>query len=525
MPDLRTPVLVIGAGLTGCVLALELAHHGVPSMVVERAARIPQQHELNLVSGRSMELLRRLGLAERIREHGVDPDSQAAVVWSRSIGRPPVLVTEVPSANELRRRYAGTTDGSTPVEPYTLVTGTGLTTRLRGVVREHPLIDLREGWTFTDLRVEPHRTVATVLDGGSRTRHLIEAGYLAGCDGAQSTVRRCLGVALETAAAPAGHCTIYFRTGALGHPYPGQSTIITSGVALTRQSGSDLWIGQFPLDPGDSTVTDPAALLLQRLGIRLDASQILGVTQWQEALGIAAAYRRGPAFLAGQSAHPFHPPSHSVDTCLGDAVDLGWKLAATIGGWAGPALLGSYQTERRQRAVLVRELLARSLEARQRFRRLAAAGASTAYLAGVLRTEPPQIDPSGTLPGSGPATSAVVWRDAGDPSPVARPGSRLPALRTSDGRQLYDLLGPQFTLLDLTDGEDGHTLVDIACARGIPMVHLGLRDAPTLARAGSGLLLVRPDHHVAWRGAGRPSEWDAVLDVVTGHRAQDPAIT
>ncbi|MFD1372004.1 FAD-dependent monooxygenase [Actinoplanes sichuanensis] len=525
MPDPRIAVLVVGAGLTGCVLALELAHHGIPSMVVERAARIPRQPELNLVSGRSMELLRRLGLAERIREHGTDPDSRAAVVWSRSIDEPPVLVTETPSPGELRRRYADTADGSTPVEPYTLVTGTGLTTGLRGAVREHPLIDLREGWTFTDLRAGPDRTVATVLDGGSRSRHAIETGYLVGCDGAQSTVRRCLGVPLDTATAPAYHCTIHFRTGQLGDPFAGQSTVIASGVTLSRQSGSDVWIGQLPLDQGDSAVTDPAALLHRRLGVRLDAEQILGVTQWQETLGIVGTYRRDAVYLAGQSAHPFHPPGHTVDTCLGDAVDLGWKLAATIGGWAGPGLLGSYETERRQRAVLARESLSRSLSARQRFRRLAAAGASADHLAGVLRTEPPQMDPSGTLPGSGFRTSEVVWREAGDPLPGVRPGSRLPALRTNDGRQLYDLLGPRFTLLDLTDGQDGRELADIACARGVPTVHLAVRDASVRARAGCGLLLVRPDQHVAWRGTGRPSGWDDVLDVVTGRRAQDPAIT
>lgn len=62
------------------------------------------------------------------------------------------------------------------------------------------------------------------------------------------------------------------------------------------------------------------------------------MTQWDDALGVATAYRRGTAYLAGEAAHRFAPPGAGVDTCIGDAVDLGWKLAAAINGWVGPAL-------------------------------------------------------------------------------------------------------------------------------------------------------------------------------------------
>ncbi|MGK5685118.1 FAD-dependent monooxygenase [Actinoplanes sp. URMC 104] len=523
MSATRTPVLVVGAGPAGCVLALELAHHGVRSTVVERALRPPADPGLTLVSGRGMELLRRLGLAERIRCEAVDPDSPSAVVWSQAVGEPPVLITPVPSANDLRRRYARRADGSAPVEPYALVAGTDLAACLRDAVRAHPLVDLREGWTFTDLRLEPARTSATVLDGATRTRHVIEAEHLAGCDGARSTVRRCLGVPLDDAMAPAHHCTVYFRSSSLPHPFPGPSTIIADGMALTRRSGDDLWIGHVPLGPDDAAVTDPLALL-QRFGV--DASEVVGFDQWQEALGIARTYRRGTAYLVGESAHRFHPPSATVDTCLADAVDLGWKLAAAIGRWGGPGLLGSYEDERRQQAVLEREMLFRSLETRQRFGRLAAAGASHDYLAGVLRAEPPQLDPAGTSPGSDHATSAVVWRDGTGPAATTRPGTRLPAVRLGGGEQLFDLLGPQLTLIDLTADGSGAPLVDTAVTRGIPMAYLRIDDRVLRASWRSRLVLVRPDHYVAWRAAAPPSRWELVLDVVTGHslqaEAQDP---
>jgi 2-polyprenyl-6-methoxyphenol hydroxylase-like FAD-dependent oxidoreductase len=490
-PAFRTPVLVVGAGVAGCVLALELAHHQVPSTVVERASRPPRHRDLNRVSGRGMELLRRLGLAAALRAHAVGPDRRADIVWTRSIGEDPVLVTEVPSADELRTADA---------EPYLLVTGADLTGRLRDAVRAHPLIDLREGWIFTDLRQAPGGTVATVLDARARARHSIEADFLVGCDGAQSTVRRCLGVPMEEPGTPAHHCTVYFHSAVLSRAFPPPATIVADRVTLSRRTGRDAWIAHLSLEPGEVPVADPAKLLQQRLGLGFDASQILGVTQWHDALGIAATYGRGTTFLAGQAAHRFHPPSDRVDTCLGDAVDLGWKLAAAVRSWGGPALLDSYQAERRRRAVLDREALTRTLAVRRRFGRLVAAGAARADLAALLSAAPaPPPDPAGVL-----TTSPVIWRDA---------GARLPA------GQLFDRLGPQFTLLDLTEDGAGRPLAGAARERGVPMSYLGLPGA--LPGWADRLLLVRPDQHVAWRSAGGRYDWTRVVDVVTGHRAQD----
>jgi hypothetical protein len=268
-----------------------------------------------------------------------------------------------------------------------------------------------------------------------------------------------------------------------------------------------------------------------RLGVGLDAPQILGVVQWDDALGIAQTYRRGAAFLVGESAHRFHPPSGTVDTCIGDAVDLGWKLAAAINGWGGPELLASYERERRQRALVDRELLARTLETRRRFSRLAATGASREFLAGMLSQEPPQVETTGTDPAGGFAKSPVVWQEGLDPpgrdacvtTPATRPGARSPAVRLAGGEQIFDRLGPQFTLVDLSDTDTGTPMVASARARGIPMTHLSVADAAVRASWQSGLVLVRPDQHIAWRAADIKDDWESVLDVVTGRRAQDPA--
>jgi 2-polyprenyl-6-methoxyphenol hydroxylase-like FAD-dependent oxidoreductase len=499
MAVLRTPVLVVGAGVAGSVLALELAHHGVPSIVVERAVKPPHHRELTLVSGRSMELLRRLGLTAGIRAHGIAPDRQPEVVWARDLDQPPVLVSRSPSANEVLSAYQKSSDGSVPIEPYLLLPSSELTGRLRAAARAHRLVDLREGWTFTDLRAEPDAAVAVLIDAGTGERHVVEATYLAGCDGAQSTVRRCVGVAMEHLSSPVHHYTVYFRSSELAEPPPSPRTIITAGLTLTWRHDEELWIGQLPMSTDDVTMADPTELLRGRLGLGTEPAEIVGVTQSEEALRVATAYHRGPVYLAGEAAHRLAPPGGTVDTCVGDAVDLGWKLAAAVRGWGGPGLLATYQDERRRRALIDRELAARALETRRRFGRLADAGASHEVLAGVLGQEPPQVDLTGTA--------------------FAR--ARLPAVRMADGGELFDRLGPQFTLLDLTEEQDGSPLVAGAQARGIPMKHLTVRDALVRARWGHGLVLIRPDQHVAWNSGGAPADWDRVLDAVTGRHGTD----
>jgi 2-polyprenyl-6-methoxyphenol hydroxylase-like FAD-dependent oxidoreductase len=506
---LRTPVLVVGAGTVGSVLALELAHHGVGSMVVERGSGPARDPDLNLVDARSLELLRRLGLAAAIHRDGIDPGRPADVVWSQGLDQPPVLVSQLPPVSRL--------------EPYLWVSSARLAEQLREAVRAHPLIDLREGWTFTGLRIEPDCAVATLLDAGTGTRHIVQARYLAGCDGAQSTVRRCLDVPMEQLQPPAQHYSIYFRSPDLSRRsrQRSPSTIIVDGITLVSRHEQDIWIGHLPIGPDETVPTDPVAVLRGRLGIGLEPPEVLGVTQWDDSLAVAATYRRGPAYLVGESAHRFHPVADSAGTGIGDAVDLGWKLAAVLNGWGGPGLLGSYELERRPRALMDRELLGRTLETRRRFGRLAAAGAPREFLAGVLRQEAPQTGTDDLGLGGRPSGSSVIWHEGAALARTthpAGPGRRLPAQRLSGGAPLADRLGRQFTLIDLTDQEDGRALAAAAGARHIPMTYLNITDARVRDRWDRCLLLVRPDHYVAWRAETPPADWNAVLDVVTGHK-------
>ncbi|MFG1924602.1 FAD-dependent monooxygenase [Cryptosporangium sp. NPDC048952] len=490
-------VLVVGAGAVGSILALELAHHGVPSVVVDRAVKPPQSTNVDYLDGRSMELLRRLRLASAIRAQGVGAENSGGEEWrSQGLDEPPVLVLSVPSLDELRGRYAQVEDGSAPVELPQRVSGVRLATGLRTAVEQHPLIDLRLGWTFTGLRVEGGRVVATAIDRDGPTRRVLETRFVAGCDGARSTVRQCLDIPMAELTAPVQHCSVYFRSPELTRRFAARrpSTVIVGTLTLQyRDDGDDTWVGHLRVAPGDPITADPEALLRAGLGNRLEATEILDVTQWDDALAVADRYRAGPVFLVGESAHRFYPLGDNAATSVGDAVDLGWKLAGVLNGWGGAGLLDSYEAERRPRALMDREVVARRLETRRRFGRLVAAGASREYLAGVLRREVAPVDDAGL------------------------PEGRAPAVRMDDGTQLFDRLGPQFTLVDLTEDEAGRELVLAARRRGIPMAHLVVTDRAVRTRWNRRLVLVRPDQHIAWRADSAPSDWGTVLDRVSGH--------
>jgi 2-polyprenyl-6-methoxyphenol hydroxylase-like FAD-dependent oxidoreductase len=502
---LRTPVLLAGAGVSGSLTALELAHHGVPSIVLERASSPSRLADLILISGRGMELLRRLRLAAAVRACGVDPDRPADIVWSQGIDRPPVLVWRLPSVTEMRPAYAAVADGSAPIEPYLLISGPALTARLRQALADNPLIDLRTGWTLTDARSEPDGVVATVIEAGTGARHIVEATYLAGCDGAQSTVRRCAGLSMETFGRPAPHFTIYFRDAGLAGRWPRPSALITGGGTLVSGHDGDMCVAHLPIAADEQTgFADPADLLQQRFGLPAEQPEIVAVVHREGASAVARDYRRGRVFLAGRAAHQSEPPGNDVDTCIGDAIDLGWRLAATVHGWAGEQLLAGYQAERRPQALLDRELAQRALQTRRRFQRMVDAGANQEVLVDLLRQEPPQLDPAGT----GPAGLAV------------KPGFRSPAFRLSGGAQLFDRLGPQFTLVDLTHDRDGWPLVAAARSRGIPIRHLPVAGAPVPTTWPDRLVLIRPDQQVAWRGDHLPPDCDGVLDAVAGARRQ-----
>lgn len=498
-------MLVVGAGTTGAVVALELARHGVASTVIERSPAPSPRPEVDLISGRSWELIRRLGVVGMAG--GGPPETE--VHWIRGLDEPPVLVWRQPSADEPRPA------------------GFDLSTAVRSAAREHPLIDLREGWTLSDAGLEDDRVRATVVDARRGVREHVEGRYLAACDGVDSTARRCLGITSEAWGDPVQYVCVRFRSGdpRLRQHERAYLTISAPGVSLHHRDG--VWSAGVPVPPDEPFTTDPVALIQERLGLDLSVNGVLGVDQWEGALTVARTYRNGRAFLAGDAAHRSYPAGASgTNTGIGDAVDLGWKLAAAVLGWGGPELLDSYERERRPIALSDRELCADLLDVTRRFYELARAGASREQLVDVLTQQARQVDHLGVHFGQRYPGSPVICHETADTPPwrwhrltaTTSPGGRPPAVRLAAGLNLFDQFGVGFTLVDLSGRDLGAPLVLRARQRQVPMTHLAVDDEVVRSCWEASLVLVRPDQRVAWRGDDVPPDWDQVLDRVTGVR-------
>jgi hypothetical protein len=265
----------------------------------------------------------------------------------------------------------------------------------------------------------------------------------------------------------------------------------------------------------------------------------LYVGQWTPRLMLADRYRDGRVFLAGDAAHLVIPTGGlGMNTGVGDAVDLAWKLAGTLHGWGGPWLLESYEAERRP--IGARNVAASRTASRGRRAWRAAwrpeitddseAGASArAELAEVAdREQRWSNDLLGIELGYRYIDSPLIASEDGqgpDPdsftyTPTTWPGARLPHIWLDDGTPIADRLGRCFTLLH-TPGADVREFASAFGATGAPFATFEMRSAAAgPVYEDHALILVRPDLHVVWRGRDRlpkPETLHALAAIATGN--------
>jgi FAD binding domain len=241
--------------------------------------------------------------------------------------------------------------------------------------------------------------------------------------------------------------------------------------------------------------------------------QVLASDPWTARMLIADAFQDRRVFLVGESAH-VNPPwgGHGFNTCVGDAVNIAWKIAAVENGWASPTLLDSYETERRgviEQTVSTAQSNMRNLagDLPTDESAIQAAKRSEFYSLGLVLgytyAGSPVIEPS---------REAAMTTDVTLYTPTTQPGARLPHCWLRDGSSLYDHLGAGLTLLGplAAYGPGVAVLVERAQARNIPLT---LVESPPGYPWRHEFLLVRPDQHIAWR-TDVPANID--IDVVVG---------
>ena len=386
---------------------------------------------------------------------------------------------------------------------------------------------------------EVHVRVADA--SGERT---VRAQYVIGADGPRSAVRDAIGARYVGGAAMRPNFGLIFRAPELwqhvAHGRAVQYWILNPfapGVIGPLDGGELWWAGFIGVDR-ERGERDGQTLLSYAIGTPTP-TEILSTDPWTAKMQLVDTARRDRVLLVGDAAH-LNPPwgGHGLNTGLGDAVDVGWKLAAVLDGWGGPALLDSYEAERRPVHAAV----------------IAEAQANMTVLPSELSN--PDVAASGPA-GDGARARADVriqetkhreyhaldlvlgtWADyAGSPvvlgaphsvtgDDIARPGRRLPHARLADGASVFDALGNGFTLMLLgsAGADTAATWEQASAARGVPLRTLDLSAEALTDRYGAECVLVRPDQHVAWCGDGAPADLDHALDTVRGAaRQRQPA--
>ncbi len=531
---IEAPVLIVGAGPVGLALACELGWRGLPCLVVDQGDGSVVFPAGEAIFVRTMEHLRRWGIADRIHESGFPQDYQRNVVFCTRLMGYRLARFERDSAVSARAK-----SGQHSPEAAAYCPKVWFDPMLRDHLRSYPHVQLEYGWRLDTLEQGPEGVVAQVTEIATDRRITVRSHYLAACDGAKSSVRRALGIEFEGTFAEGHNLGIYLRAKDLltRQPHGTASQFLTMSTrrrsSLTTVNGKDLWRLSLYVQPGEAETLDPAECVRDAFGDDLDV-EIIRAQPWSGHRVVARSYRDKRVFLVGDAAHMLWPKGgFGANTGIGDAVDLGWKLAAVLAGWGGERLLESYEVERRPIGVRNVEEAASNRAADGDLPSdplLEAPGpegdaARKRVSDTILATRWKEWNTVGVQLGYRYANSPVIVPD-GTPQPPdvpseyvpsTWPGCRAPHAWLSPGRSTLDLFGRGFVLLRFGTAR-GTALALAAVRAGMPLETVDIADASIANLYAAPLVLVRPDGHVAWRGNDESGMPDSVIAQVTGTR-------
>ena len=482
-------VVVAGGGPVGLMLACELRLGGASVLVLERLTEIDQTVKAGSLNVPAVEAFYRRGMLPQVLE-----EQQRMREYFQAFARQRPAPPPPPRfAGHFAGRFldAALVDGTDPdfADPGPAVSGAMITQQavetLLGRRAAELGVEVRRGVELIGFEADGEGV--TVTAGGDRIR----ARWLVGCDGGRSMVRRRAGFDFPgTGPEITGHQAVVEMTGSGGLRTGWNLT--EGGVYVFGPAPGRILTVEFDGPPGDRETPVTAAELVSSLrrvvGVEVTINAVHSATRFTDNARQATTYRLGRVLLAGDAAHVHSPfGGQGLNLGLGDAMNLGWKLAAVVGGRAPERLLDSYTTERHPIGAWVLDW-------------------SRAQVA-LMRPEPGARALSGVvgdLMGTVSGTTYFVKRisglwqryDLGHGHELA--GRSAPDLLLADGTRLADhLRDGRGLLLDLAGDPEPRAL-----ARGwadrVQVVTAGCPDRPELSA-----LLVRPDGYVAWAAAPR----------------------
>jgi len=510
--DFDAEVVIVGAGPVGLGLAIELGQRQRRVILVERypqPQRIPKGQNL---TQRTMEHFHFWGAEKALRAARTIPAEYGIgglTAYGTLLG---------PHYDWLQRDL---------VKPYYFTGNERLPQyATEAVMRERvaqlPSVTTVYGWSAHSVEQDAGGVTVGLAERGGTGRRSLRAQYVVGCDGSRSAVREAAGLTQSRTDHDRMMVLLVFKSPQLHELlkcYPGKSYYNVLQPELKgywkffgRVDLGNTWFFHAPVPPGTTQDNfDFAAYLHEAVGARFDM-EFEHIGFWDLRFMLADRYRQGRVFIAGDAAHS-HPPygGYGVNAGLEDARNLGWKLAATLEGWGGEALLDSYDAERRPVfASTMHDFIAKSIETDRRFLEThdpardqaafdEAWSARARGAVGEVHAFEPNYEGSPVVAAA--EGGAAAPSSVGSHRFVANPGHHLAPAVLSDGRNVYERFGAGFSLLAFGARADSVQAYREAAQRlGLPLTVV--EDAPQgeAARYEAALVLVRPDNFVAWVG-------------------------
>ena len=523
-------VIIVGGGPVGLGLAIDLALGGVSSLVLERTTtlhRIPKGQNLTQRSG---EHFRTWGVSDQVRAASPIPPefgNAGIVTYGKLLGE---YSYDWFQRSKVRRFYFADNER---LPQYALEE----VLRQRG--DDFPQIRFVTGATVTDVRQSAAGVdvVYRTDDGKHETRgeHRARARFAVGCDGARSSVRQLAGIEQDIDHEGPRMALLVFRSRQLHdllERYPGKSiyNIMNPSLGgywqfLGRVDLDGGWFFHAPVPEGTTEDSDFKALLHGVVGAEFKV-EFDHIGFWDLRISHAKSYRAGQVFIAGDAAHS-HPPygGYGVNTGLEDARNLSWKLKAELAGWGGSGLLDSYHAERHPvfRSTS-QDFIARMIDDFRAFtdqyspeRDLKAFEAAWQQ-----RATADDSDVTEFLPhyAGSPIVSGTPGRQSGAKGRhrvAAAAGYHLAPHPLPSGRDLWDLLGHAFVLLDFSDKDElAEAFERAARQRGVPFSVVRETSGEASGAYEADMIVVRPDLFVAWTSGSGDADPDAIISHAIG---------